>query len=196
MSIIHIVAYSKNRVIGHQGGIPWYIPDDLKRFKCITWGGVVAMGRKTFESIGRPLPNRTNIVLTKYKSISPNTEISVCDSIEQLIQGYHRCPNPDHNLFIIGGSEIFKQTLPYVDKIIATEIDMDYPGDTYYPEIPKDFVRTYSQHMSHEGTTYRNMLYVNSKHISYRPCEICKVSSNLICSNICKKCEEIRWNNI
>jgi len=132
MIVSAIVAVAKNNVIGKDNDMPWYLPADLKYFKRTTLGHHIIMGRKNFESIGRPLPKRTNIVLTR----DPYFIVSGClvaHSIEEaLTKAYD---NGDREAFIIGGGEIYKQSLPFLDKIYLTEIDLEVEGDVYFPDI-------------------------------------------------------------
>jgi dihydrofolate reductase len=122
-----IVAYDKNRGIGKDNQLVWRQSADLKRFKEITSGKTVVMGRKTFESIGKPLPNRNNIVLTKTRSQIRGV-ISISD-IEQITEKEY---------FVIGGSEIYKLFLDYVDEIYATLIDCEIDADSWFPQIDMD----------------------------------------------------------
>lgn len=123
-----IVAISKNRIIGDSNKLIWHLPADLKRFKDLTTGNSIVMGRKTYESIGRPLPNRRNIIITRDTDYSVDG-CEVVNSVEEalLLTG--------NNCFIIGGGEIYKQTLNLSDKIYMTIIDKDFEGDTAFPEL-------------------------------------------------------------
>lgn len=119
---------SKNRVIGDSNTLIWHLPEDLKRFKQLTTGNAIVMGRKTYESIGRPLPNRRNIIITRDKDYSVEGG-EIVNSLEEafLITG--------SDCFVIGGGEIYKQSLSYSQKIYLTLIDKDFEGDTEFPEI-------------------------------------------------------------
>lgn len=134
MSFSHIVACTSQRVIGLQGRIPWHIKEDLQRFKALTQHHTVIMGRKTFDSIGRPLPKRRNIVVSRNKLEIPGVEL-VSDVPSALVL----CP-PDEETFIIGGAEIYKQTFDVIDRIYLTLVNKDCEGDTFYPEIPFDVI--------------------------------------------------------
>ena len=128
MAINLIVAHGTNREIGYNNKLLWHVPSDLKRFKQITSGHIIVMGRKTFESIGYALPNRTNIVLTRDTSFtSPNivTQHST-DSILRLSQ--HK------EIFIIGGPEVYRAFLPFANGLYITKIIGDFKADTYFPE--------------------------------------------------------------
>ena len=128
-----IAAASANNVIGFNNKLIWNIPKDLKRFKELTQGHSVIMGRKTFESLPSPLPNRRNIVVTRNKDYSPEG-IEVFSSIEDAIDVCREDLQP----FIIGGGEIYSQTINLVDKIELTRVYKDYQGDAFFPDIPRD----------------------------------------------------------
>ncbi len=128
-----IAAASANNVIGFDNKLIWNIPKDLKRFKELTQGHSVIMGRKTFESLPSPLPNRRNIVVTRNKDYSPEG-IEVFSNIEDAIDV---CKD-DLQPFIIGGGEIYSQTINLVDKIELTRVHKDYQGDAFFPDIPMD----------------------------------------------------------
>ena len=128
-----IAAASTNNVIGFDNKLIWNIPKDLKRFKELTQGHSVIMGRKTFESLPNPLPNRRNIIVTRNKNYSPEG-IEVFSSIEDAIDA---CRD-DLQSFIIGGGEIYSQTINIVDKIELTRVYKDYQGDAFFPDIPLD----------------------------------------------------------
>lgn len=132
MSFSHIVACTSKLVIGNDGRIPWHIKEDLQRFKQLTQHHTVIMGRKTFESIGRPLPTRRNIIISRNPSTIPGVEL-----VSDISSALELC-SPDEESFIIGGAEIYRQTLDSIDRIYLTLVDSDYSGDTYYPEIPFD----------------------------------------------------------
>ena len=122
-----IVAYDKNFAIGKDNKLAWNQPSDLKRFKQLTWGHTVVMGRKTFESIGRPLTNRNNIVISRQDTkIDGIKTIHTIDEIKSL----------DGDIFIIGGGEVYKNCIDFVDKIFATLIDCEIDSpDTWFPKI-------------------------------------------------------------
>jgi len=136
--ISHIVAMSANRVIGNDGDIPWRISEDFKFFKNTTMGCAIIMGRKTFESIGRPLPGRLNIVITRnpdYKAEGITAFGSVDDAVAYVKK--HADEWKDE-IFIVGGGEIYKQTLPKTDRIYLTEVHRKIEGDTFYPAVDTD----------------------------------------------------------
>ncbi|MEX0934408.1 MAG: dihydrofolate reductase [Candidatus Saccharimonadales bacterium] len=131
-----IVAYDKNRVIGHEGDMPWRgnLPADLRRFKELTTGHTVIMGRTTYDSIGRPLPNRHNIVISR----QTNLEIPGCDVVNSLEEAYGLGAEDDE-LFIIGGAKIYHLAMPTANRLLVTEIDEAFEGDTFFPEIPQEW---------------------------------------------------------
>ena len=140
MISIIVAIQAKDRGIGSQNGLIFRISDDLKRFKSLTTGHPIIMGRKTFESIGKPLPNRTNIV------ISRNTNIKIegvifCSSLEEALK---KAKEIDENVFVIGGGEVFRQALPLTDKIEMTVVESDSPADVFFPEF-SDFSKIISE---------------------------------------------------
>ncbi|MDD9953136.1 MAG: dihydrofolate reductase [Candidatus Woesearchaeota archaeon] len=122
-----IAAMTTDRVIGHQNTLPWHIPEDLKHFKETTRGKTVVMGRKTYESLGKPLPNRHNIVI----STTLNADVDVCTSVDAAIA---KAQTYDEDIFIIGGATIYEQTLDLVDKMYISYVKGEYEGDSYFPE--------------------------------------------------------------
>lgn len=142
IEVVHIVAHDLNGCIGNNGKIPWHLPADLKRFKELTSGGVVVMGRKTFESLDcKPLPNRVNIVITKdpkFQIKHKGKGIIFYNEISFAIQKakYEASVLGLKEVWIIGGQSIYEQTMPYVDRIELTRISGNYNGDTYYPTSP------------------------------------------------------------
>ena len=138
MLISLIVAHSSNRVIGIDGQLPWHIPDDLKYFKAITMGKPIIMGRKTFDSIGKPLPGRLNIIITKNTDLTIE-ECVVVNNLEAAIteaKNYFKTQDTDQEeIFIIGGAQIFKQSMEFVNKIYITEVHAEYAGDVFFDEL-------------------------------------------------------------
>lgn len=130
MIISLIVAMDKNNVIGKDNKMPWHIPDDLKRFKKLTMGKPIIMGRKTFESIGKPLPGRINIILTKDVNYSQDG----CNVVHSVDEALKFCKGNDE-LMVIGGAKIYEQFLIMAKKIYLTLVDDEYEGDTYFPEL-------------------------------------------------------------
>ena len=133
MSIKLICAISKNNVIGNENKLPWNISEDLKRFKELTSNNWIVMGRKTFDSIGRPLPNRKNIVLSKNKNLKIDS-VEVFNTPEDVIESYKN--NSDQkDLFIIGGTYIYELFLEYCEYLFITYVDKEYSGDAFFPKI-------------------------------------------------------------
>ncbi|MBY7026468.1 MULTISPECIES: dihydrofolate reductase [Clostridium] len=131
-----IVAIAKNNVIGNDNKLIWHISEDLKRFKEITSGKTIVMGRKTFESLPGVLPNRKHIILTRDKNFKVNSEcVEIIYDFDELLNKYK---NSDTEVFIIGGGEIYKQLLPHTNKLYLTKINKDFDGDTYFPQINYD----------------------------------------------------------
>ena len=132
MRISLIAAMAKNRVIGRQGEIPWKIPGEQKIFKKITLGHAVIMGRKTYESLGRPLAGRTNIIVTRQKQYRAQGSTVVHD----LSSALNHCPQDEIEAFICGGGQLYHEALPMADRIYLTVIPREITGDSYFPEIP------------------------------------------------------------
>ena len=127
-----IVAVAKNNVIGKDNQLIWHLPEDLKRFKEITSGHTIIMGRKTFESLGRVLPNRKHIILCNDMEMDiDNENVEILDDISKL----DKYINSDEENFVIGGATIYKLLMPYVNKLYITKINQDFEGDVYFPEI-------------------------------------------------------------
>ncbi|HLC61423.1 MAG TPA: dihydrofolate reductase [Candidatus Nanoarchaeia archaeon] len=145
MIISLIAAVGKNNVIGTDNKLPWKLSADLKRFKAITSGKPVVMGRKTFESIGKPLPNRTNIIITRDKNYKADGCVVVHSAEEAL-----NAAKGNAEIMIIGGEQIFKEFLPIANKLYLTIIDKDFEGDSYFPEYDKSEWKEVSRE-EHEG---------------------------------------------
>ena len=131
----HIVAASENNVIGSKNNLPWNLPNDFKYFKNKTWGMPVIMGRKSYESLKKSLPGRINIIVTNKTNWQPE-DVCVVNNIDSAIEKAREADAKE--IFIIGGGEIFKQTIDIVSRIYLTRVHATIEGDTYYPEIRKD----------------------------------------------------------
>ncbi|MGJ8676802.1 MAG: dihydrofolate reductase [Akkermansiaceae bacterium] len=129
-----IVAMTSDRVIGKDGGLPWHLPEDLKLFKRHTTGHPIVMGRKTWDSIGRPLPNRQNIVLTRDPSWSAEGA-EVIRTPEDL----HQLTLKDPHIYIIGGAQVYELFMDQLDEILVSHVYKNHPGDTYFPEFKNVF---------------------------------------------------------
>lgn len=149
MILSAIAAMAKNRVIGKDNKLPWHLPEDLKFFKEKTKGKIMIMGRKTFESLGKPLPNRFHVVITRnpdYKFEDPNVE--VVSNLQQAMELCHMLTTKykakfGEEVFVVGGGEIYRESLDIVDRIYLTVIEQDFAGDAKFPEFKEsDFELT------------------------------------------------------
>lgn len=145
IKLVHVVAIDNNRCIGKDNQLAWHIPDDLQHFKRLTLNGVIIMGRKTFESLGRPLPKRTNIVITRNADYAVPSGVLTFGELEEAIaHGKTLAKNAGQSqIFIIGGGELYRQSLPLADVLEITQVDLAIDGDTFYPELGDDFVETW-----------------------------------------------------
>lgn len=139
MKVSLIVAMSENRVIGRQNQMPWHLPDELKYFKRVTMGKPVLMGRNTFESIGKPLPGRDNIIITRNADYEADG-ISVVTSVEDALDLADSLSgnDPIAEAMVIGGAQIFAATLPIADRLYLTEVHAIIDGDVFFPEFPRE----------------------------------------------------------
>lgn len=164
LEVVHVVAMDQRNCIGKGNDLPWHISADLKHFKEITQGGVVVMGRKTLESMGRTLPKRVNWVITRDQNWAfDGTKVAytIEDALTQAVADVHASEKPN-SIFIIGGGEIFKQTLDLADRLELTHVELDVQGDAHYPVVPSEFNKVASeQHIddktgiAFEFATYR-----------------------------------------
>jgi dihydrofolate reductase len=132
MPVAIIAAVAANRVIGDRGKLPWRLPDDLARFKQLTMGHALVMGRATFASIGRPLSSRRNLVLSHDLSLW----IDGCEVVHSLDEAVRSAGGEE--LFVIGGASVYALFLPIADRMFLTHVDQEVPGDTLFPEVPWD----------------------------------------------------------
>jgi len=132
MSLSLIVAMAQNRTIGVNNSLPWRCPEDLKHFKALTMGHHLIMGRKTFDSIGKPLPGRTTVVVTR----NPTLRIDGCVMARSLEEAIAYCAGDDE-IFIVGGAELYAQALPLADTLYITEIQQEVAGDAHFPEFDR-----------------------------------------------------------
>ena len=130
MTISLVVAASKNNVIGRNGGLPWHLPDDLRHFKRLTTGKPVVMGRRTFESIGRPLPDRRNIVMTR----DPDYAAEGCDVVSSVDEALDLVAGAGE-VMVIGGGQVYRDFLPRADRVYLTRVQAEVDGDTYFTEL-------------------------------------------------------------
>lgn len=151
-----IVAIAKNGVIGINNTLPWHLPEDLKRFKALTMGHHIVMGRKTYDSLGRLLPGRTTVIVTR------NHDYRVQGALvaHSLPQALAMCENDDE-VFLIGGAELYQAGLALADTLYLTEIDLEVEGDAHFPQIPHaEFVETAREaHVSEKGLKFSYVTY-------------------------------------
>ena len=148
MKISLIAAMARNRVIGSRGDIPWRIPGEQKIFKRITLGHAVIMGRKTFESLDKPLPDRTNIIVTRQKDY----QAEGCLVAHDLASALNCCPKNEDEAFICGGGQLYHEALPLADRIYLTVIPREISGDTYFPDFSlTEFRMSQSESIQVEG---------------------------------------------
>lgn len=141
-----IVAYSKNRVIGKEGRIPWKIEGEQRRFRELTMGNTVIMGRRSYEEIGRPLPNRYTIVVSSTKRFQAEN-CTTAGSLQEAID----IADKSKNIYISGGADLYREAISIVDRMYITEIDAVVEGDTYFPEFhEEDFIREVECHVEGE----------------------------------------------
>lgn len=128
-----IAALAQNRTVGINNTLPWHLPDDLKYFRATTSGHAIIMGRKTYDSIGRPLPNRHNIVVTRDANWRAEG-VTVVHSIAEAIDAAGKVDE----VFLIGGASLYAEALPYADRLYLTEIEADVAGDAFFPDWPRE----------------------------------------------------------
>jgi dihydrofolate reductase len=162
MRVNHIVCTSENWIIGKDGDMPWHIPEDLRFFKKTTMGCPVVMGRRTFESIGRPLPGRLNIILTRDENYAVPDGVEVTNSIDNAIEIAKKADlSPEINdVFIIGGGEIYKQSMSMIERLYLTRIHREIEGDTIYGPIDLSvFELTKREDMENETEKFSFLRY-------------------------------------
>jgi dihydrofolate reductase len=149
-----LVAMAKNRVIGADNKMPWHLSSDLKRFKALTMGHHIVMGRKTFESIGRALPGRTSVVISRNPAWH-FAGVATVDSLQKALA----LAGADDEVFVVGGEQIFREALPFADRILLTEIDSEFEGDVFFPPLAtQEWRETASEALVDEASDlrYRN----------------------------------------
>lgn len=133
MPVTIVAAVARNGVIGVDGGLPWNLPDDLRRFKELTLGHVLVMGRKTYESIGRPLPGRTTVVVSRNPDWRPGrSDVLVAGGVPEALEA---AAAVDDEVFVVGGAEVYAGTLPLADRLELTFVDAEPEGDTTFPAV-------------------------------------------------------------
>jgi dihydrofolate reductase len=155
-----VVAVAANGVIGDQGRLPWHLPEDLKRFRQLTMGHTIVMGRKTWESIGRLLPGRRTVIVTRQPDyrVEGATVVHGLDDALATARG-------EEEVFVIGGNEIFAAAFPRADRLQVTEIDADFPGDTTFPDYDRGEWREVSResHRTADGLAFHFVVYERSR---------------------------------
>lgn len=159
-----IVAIAKDNVIGKDNKLLWHLSEDLKRFKQITTGKKIIMGRKTFESLPGVLPNREHIILTRDTNFTVDSDmVKIFYNLDELITKYSKC---EDEVFVIGGAEIYTQLLPYAQKLYLTKIDEGFEGDTYFPKINySEFKVEYTSKQFTDEKNGLHYLFTNLKRI-------------------------------
>lgn len=156
LTISLIVAVAKKGVIGVNNTLPWHLPEDLKRFRMLTTGHHIIMGRKTYESLGRLLPGRTTVIVTRNRNYKVEGAL-IAHSMQDAIK---LCKN-DAEIFIIGGAELYKEGLKLAQQLYITEVDLDIPGDAFFPDLDfsewQEMVR--DVHMSEKGLAFAYVTY-------------------------------------
>lgn len=155
-----IVAHDENRVIGYQNKIPWYLPEDLAFFKKTTMGKPMIMGRKTFESIGKPLPGRTSIVVTR----DPLYQVEGATVVHSFEEALKEAEKENKEIMVIGGEQLFKMALPVADILYITKIQHAFKGDTYFPVYGDEWKKVSESeiHETEDHIKYSYIIYKKS----------------------------------
>lgn len=150
-SVSMIAAVARNGVIGRNNTLPWHLPEDLKRFRALTMGHHIIMGRKTYESLGRLLPGRTTVIVSR----NPAYRVEGAIVVESLPKAIAAC-GQDPEIFVIGGAQLYREALPRADRLYLTQIDADFDGDAHFPAIdPRQWRETArTDGISAEGLPY------------------------------------------
>lgn len=158
-SLSLIVAVSSNGVIGVNNTLPWHLPEDLKRFRALTTGHHIIMGRKTYESLNRLLPGRTTVIVTRNKDFTVDGAV-ITHSLEEAIA----CCKGDEEAFLIGGAELYAEGLKLAGKLYLTEIHAEYEGDAFLPAFDPDQWQEISQedHLSAQGLAFSYVTYIRA----------------------------------
>lgn len=158
--LVLIAAVARNGVIGIENRLPWRLPEDLRHFKATTLGHPVLMGRKTWESLGRPLPGRLNIVITRNPGYAAAGAL-VVNSLEAALAAASAAAPGEREVYLIGGAELYGQALAQADRLVLTEIDADFAGDAYFPVFDRGLWREAERHaaVSADGLPYAFVTY-------------------------------------
>ena len=156
-SLSLIVAHAKNNVIGYKNTLPWHLPEDLKRFRALTTGHHIIMGRKTFESLGRLLPGRTTVIVTRNKDFKVEGAM-----VAHSLQAALLLASGDNEPFVIGGAELYKDGLKLATKLYITEVHAEFSGDAYLPEIDLSHwnLSEKKDHVAASGFEYSDLIYL------------------------------------
>lgn len=152
-----IVAVSSNHVIGKDNTLPWHLPEDLKRFRALTTGHHIIMGRKTYESLGRLLPDRTTVIVTR----NPTFKVEGAVVVHSLPEAIQACAG-DTEAFIIGGAELYQQGLQYAQKLYLTQVETVVEGDAFFPPMDENIWQEIAReaHVSVKGFAFHYLTYV------------------------------------
>jgi dihydrofolate reductase len=155
-----IVAVSSNHVIGKDNALPWHLPEDLKRFRTLTTGHHIIMGRKTYESLGRLLPDRTTVIVTRNKALKVDGAVVVY-SLQEAIEVCVK----DTEAFIIGGAELYLQGLQYAENLYLTQVETHVEGDAFFPTLDENIWQETSRenHVSVKGLKFSYLTYARKK---------------------------------
>lgn len=176
MKISLIVAMASNGIIGRDGQMPWHLSADLKHFKKITLGSPIIMGRKTFESIGRPLPGRRNIIISR----NPDYQQDGCLVFDSIETALTNCCQSADEIFIIGGSALYEATLQYADRIYVTEINQNFNGDTSFPAWNKtEWTETKREDVTDDSQVSFSYSFITYEKITCRPSDECLGQLNM-----------------
>ena len=156
-SLSLIVAHAKNNVIGYKNTLPWHLPEDLKRFRALTTGHHIIMGRKTFESLGRLLPGRTTVIVTRNKAFKVDGAL-----VAHSLQAALVLAANDAEPFVIGGAELYKDGLKHATKLYITEVHAEFSGDAYLPDIDLSYwnLSEKKDHFAANGLEYSDLIYI------------------------------------
>ena len=156
-SLSLIVAHAKNNVIGYKNTLPWHLPEDLKRFRALTTGHHIIMGRKTYESLGRLLPGRTTVIVTRNKNYKVEGALIAHDLQAALLLA-----SGDAEPFLIGGAELYKYGLKHATKLYITEVHAEFSGDAFLPEIDLSHwnLSEKKDHLAASGLEYSDLIYL------------------------------------
>jgi dihydrofolate reductase len=166
MNISLIVAMAENRVIGNNGQMPWHLSADLKKFRAITTGFPIIMGRKTFESIGRPLPNRTNLIISN----DSDYQAAGCLVFNDIDRALAHADQLADQVFIIGGSTLYEALLPVANTLYLTQIHQNFAGDTWFPEFSRDeWIEVTREDIINDPSVNFNYSFVQFKKSTKKP---------------------------